>query len=414
MEHCFFLTRKRDSYFNIEKVLSEYSGDISLELIVDSEHEKFITQNFKEHLNGFYVIDELSFEACREVIESSIGRTDVNGKSSIVCTDEPSLIIAAKLREYFNIEGAKPHRYVPFENKRIMKQILAARGIKIPNFVDFNGVLTAKSLSSYHDYIVSTVDTPYIVKPIASGGSQRVGLIRDYGELKKWYSKNFSADIAFEINEFIYGKMYHCDSFIVDGEIKFSAVSEYMYPCLEFVCGKPLGSFPLDENDELYGKILKFNSVVLEALNIPDGASHLEVIVTPNGDIIFIEIGARPPGAVVCFMHEKNYGINLYEMILRYELGMDIDFTVKGNPFFAWVYLSTYPGTIKSINEPVFNSDADIRWHVKNGDVIGNFPSSIISGSSAHILLHNPDYKGLLADIDMLRDYVPYEIYGAD
>lgn len=408
MHYCFFIIRKRAEYFNIERVRKAHDAEIRFILIVTEQNQGLIDTDFKKNMHDVHVVKEINFETCSEIIKDRTGLKDLNGKASIVCTDEPLLITAARLREYFNIKGARPCQYVPFLKKSTMKQILSAKNVKVPKFMDFDGINTAKALPEYHDHINSILGSPYVVKPLASGGSTHVAKIGDHKELGTWYAKHFAAETEYEVNEYVPGDMYHCDSFIVDGEVKASAVYKYFYPCLDFLSGLPLGSVPLDKGSKLYNEILKFNHQVVDILRPPNGATHLEVIVNDNSEIVFIEIGARPVGGSATLINEKNYKINWYELTLRSELGLDLDFTVKEDLYHSVVYLSTYPGIVRSLNVPALKGRSEIKWFIKAGDKIDKFPSSIVEGASAVISFYNSNYSELLSDFELLKHHKPY------
>lgn len=408
MRYCFFIIRKRAEYFNIESVIKENGAGTRFILIVAEQNQGSIDADFKKSMHNIHVVKEISFGTCSEIIKEETGFNDLNDKACIVCTDEPLQMTVARLREHFNMKGAKPWEYVPFAKKSTMKQILSAKNIKVPKFMGFDGVNTAKALPEYHDHINSILGSPYIIKPLASGGSTHVAMISDHNDLETWYAKHFAVDIEYEVNEFISGDMYHCDSFIVDGEIKFSAVYKYFYPCLDFLSGLPLGSLPLDQGSKLYEEILSFNHEVIDALRPPNGATHLEVMINDNSEIVFIEIAARPVGGSATLINEKNYKINWYELTLRSELGLDLDFTVQEDLYHSVVYLSTYPGVVSSLNVPALKSRSEIKWFIKPGDKIDKFPSSIVEGASAVISFYNSNYSELLSDFELLKRHKPY------
>ena len=405
MKYCFFIIKKRAAYFNIEKILK----GSNTRFILIAPEGNLIDADFKKNMHSCHIVKDFNLEECIKLIKKETKCNNLKDKAVIVCTDEALLMTAAKIREYFNIKGARPYQYVSFKNKRIMKQILTSSGIKTPKFIDFDGVNTINNLKDYHEYINSILDGAlYLVKPLASGSSIGVAIIKNYLDLKKWYLKYFDPNDEYGIDEFIPGEMYHCDSFSLNGKIKFVSVYKYLYPNLDFLSGKPLGSAPLNKASKLYKNIIEFNRKTLKALRPPNGATHLELMINKKNDITFIEIGSRPPGASIVGSIEKNYGINLYELTLRNELGLELNFKPKENLYHGWVYLSTYPGTVRSLNVPKLRSKMDITWLIKPKDKIKKSPSSVMDGISAKLDIYNPKYNDLLKDCELLKEHKPY------
>lgn len=406
MKYCFIIANSRLDYFNIDKVAAD-AKDVRFVLIIESHFLPKVSANFKKYCHNILALDAIEYNLCQESIQSlQISSVNLH-KSCIVCTDEKSLITAAKLREFFGIDGARVYQHVPFSSKRLMKQILSVSGITVPRFVDFNGELTKTALQEYHNSLKNLFKNSYVVKPLDGGGSADTAIIDNYSDLLNWYNKFYSSNDNYTAEEHIGGTFYHCDSFVVDKKIKFVAAFEYLFPNLDFTFGKPIGGFPLQKDSELANKILEFNQKVLDALQPPDGALHLEFFIK-NQKIVFIEIGARPGGKTIVLCHEKNSGINLYEYTLRHELKMPLDFKIKENLFHAWVSLAQSPGVVRKLNIPKLDSKIDIDWKIKVGDKIEKYPSSLKDGVAADIILFNPDYSKLIKDINTLRTHPAY------
>ncbi|MBN2478761.1 MAG: ATP-grasp domain-containing protein [Parachlamydiales bacterium] len=409
MRYCFILAVSRFSYYNIEKILRDLPEKINFVLIVDEEHQKNVPDSFKTHLSNIFVIEKIDFEICKQIIKSQRKKGNYNPKDSIVCADEKSLITAAQLREYFNLSGPKPYEYVPFSSKRIMKQILSIANVKVPKFVDFEGILTKNELSKYHFSLYDLFKGPYVVKPLDGGGSEDTAIIKNFENLQKWYDKSFSYKNNYTAEQYIEGTFYLCDSFVYNKQIKFTEISEYLCPNLNFTFGFPIGAIPLRKNTQLRERALNLNKEVVKALNPPNGGLHLEFFVEKqSNELIFLEIGARPPGKNICFMHEKNFDVNLYELTLRCELGLPLNINLKENLYHSLIHLACYPGIVNKLNPPKLKSHTEIAWHIKINDNISRYPLSLKEGVAADILLQNTNYDELLEDFYMLKTHKPY------
>lgn len=393
MKKCTFIVNSRHSYFNLDKLSID---DWAFHLIIEKNYSENVSVPFLERMQQVDVVDVIDVASCIDLIPPDT--------ACVVCCDENLLLIAAKLRALLNIKGAKPGDYIPFSSKRIMKQILAALDIAVPKFFDFDGDMGAEPL---HQMASRILGNTYIVKPLNGASSKGVGKISRLEDLEAWFCKSFQREESYTVEEFIDGDMYFCDSFVLNGEITFSEVSKYLYPCLDFVKGKPLGAYPIKNQD-----VLNFNEEIIRALKPPNGALHMECMIQ-NGKLFFIEIGARPPGKTAVLVHEKNYGVNLYEATLKTELGLPYDFKIQEDLYHSWIVLSSYPGVVHKLNPPKLRSEMTLDWAIKEGDVIDSYPSHINHAHSAFLELYSKNYEDLLADIEILKVHKPYLDWGA-
>ncbi|PIS01587.1 MAG: hypothetical protein COT84_01570 [Chlamydiae bacterium CG10_big_fil_rev_8_21_14_0_10_35_9] len=391
MKTCTFIANSRHAYFNLPSLPSE---GWNFELIIEEPYE--VSSDFAALMTQIHRVKKIDFDTCHPIICKTT--------KAIVCCDEKLLLTAAQLRKSLNIPGARPSQYFPFSSKRIMKEILSCIPLKIPSFVDFDSRF---SLEELHANFSRLFPNGYIVKPLDSGASMNVAKIKCFQELETWYDHAFNRAEEYTAEELIEGDMYFCDSFVLDGKIQFSTVSKYLYPCLDFVNGRPLGAYPVEQE-----AVSRFNQKIIDTLAPPDGALHMECI-EQDGELFFIEIGARPPGKSAVACHEKNFGINLYECTLRNELGLPIDFTIKTNLYHSWVVLSTYPGVVHQLNPPALKSHHKIHWKIQKGDTIASYPPHINAGYSAFLELYNKDYKELLEDLEYLKTHKPYLDWGS-
>ena len=403
MNYCFIISNARLDYFNIQKVKKETSN-VEFILIYQKEGKSIPSEDFIGHMDHIFALNNITLESCSEVIASFI---DNSTKASIVCTDEIHLLTCARLREKFKLRGARAYQYMRFLDKILMKQILNINYIKVPKFmcVDFNYV--GNFFEEYHQFITSHLKVPYIIKPNDGGASESVAAINSSQDLINWYKNNYQPDRVFEVEEYITGDFFMCDSFVIDGKIIFCTPSQYIYPCLDFLSGKIMGLFPLPSQDPMFETIMKFNKRVVKALQPPNGSLHMEFFIK-NGKITFIEIGARPPGKATCLLHEKNYNVNLYELTLRETLGLPIMLDVKENLYHGWFGFSTYPNKVNILHMPNLKSKLDLEWKIKVNDIISKFPLSINEGMSAEMVLYNPNFQEFMMDIETLKSFKPY------
>lgn len=404
MEYCFFISNARLDYFNIEKVVESLDRPVRFVLIHSKQAANRVSENFKMHMEEVFAVDCIDFDTCKTILKSFVS---AGFKISVVCTDEPLLVTCAQLRQHFDLLGAKPYQYIPFNSKISMKQIVSARGVRVPRFLNFDVKSFEKNLRECHQFMFKLFDGAYVVKPIDGGACELTAKIVNVEDLLKWVETTYDPKLSYDVEEFIEGDFYHVDSFVVNNKVQFCGVSKYLFPCLEFLLGKTLGSYVIQKDTPLYEKILIFNKKVIDALQPPDGATHLEFFVRGD-ELIFIEIGARPAGKAVCVSYERNHNINLYEMTLRHELNIPLNINVKDGLYWGWLSFSSFPGTVMKLNPPLLKSQIHLDWKVKIGDEIQKYPNSLSEGVSAETFIYNENYEELMEDVEILKNHKAY------
>jgi hypothetical protein len=146
----------------------------------------------------------------------------------------------------------------------------------------------------------------------------------------------------FGIEEFIDGPIFHCDSVLVDGEIRFVSVGKYLANPSAYSAGGVFGTVLVDDA-ELLPRIHKMNEAVLNALGLKDGTAHLELFRTAADELVFCEVASRPPGGAIPQVIQWQYGFDIVEAQIRIDAGLPVSLgrtTATGTCGF----LSFYPG----------------------------------------------------------------------
>jgi biotin carboxylase len=213
----------------------------------------------------------------------------------IECLWEPFMILAAKLREHFGLPGLTAAETIPFRDKEIMKQKLDAAGIRTPRHASVTSVLACREAAAS----IGFPATPIVLKPIAGAGSADTYRVDTEEDLEAVLPKlRHVPEVSVE--EFIEGTDYTYDTICVDGKIEHFNVSFYrpralQARSLEWV--SPQTVVLRDVEDKKLRGGIEMGEAVLKALDFRTGFTHMEWFLTPQGEVVFGEIGARPPGA---------------------------------------------------------------------------------------------------------------------
>jgi biotin carboxylase len=329
-------------------------------------------------------------------------------KFDFLTHDEYSLAIVGKLRDAFNTGSPGFNQVNKFLTKTTMKEVLNDK-IRIPKYVFFDYKEYIQNKEQYLNQIAQTLEFPIFAKPVDNAGACNTSKILSKEELVRWAEEHKSSS-NFELDEFVNGTLYHIDSLIFNNKIIFSQVAKYAYPCFDFLQGKPVASIVVPDLDSESTEMKNFNKQVIKAISpVPNGGTHLEVFKKSNGELVFVEIAARTPGALVPQMYEKYYGFKIEELHFRLQMGKMPSVNSNKKYYSAWVAYPIQEGIVTALRSPTVKSQYDIIWKVKVGDKLSN-PIEL-KDSALTILLWNDNYDVLREDFEYLTStFKPFTV----
>jgi biotin carboxylase len=210
----------------------------------------------------------------------------------VECLWEPYMILAARLREELDLPGLTVAQTVPFRDKEQMKQLLDAAGLRTPRHHATETVAGVWAAAERLGF-------PLIVKPIAGAGSADTYRADSAAELDAILPMLAHVPQV-SVEEFIDGQEFTYDTICADGRVLFENICWYRpRPLLtrmhEWISPTTMALRDLDLPDLQGGREL--GGAVLKVLGFRDGFTHMEWYRKADGEVVFGEIGARPPGA---------------------------------------------------------------------------------------------------------------------
>jgi len=244
----------------------------------------------REHLSAYLRVD--SFQDEQKVVAAVADVAARVPLHRVECLWEPYLILAARMRERLGLPGLTVEKTIPFRDKEVMKRIVDAAGIRTPHHYSattVDGVVEAAESIGY----------PVIVKPIAGAGSESTHKVGSREELDR-ILPGLRGVHEVSVEEFVQGRDMTFDTLAVDGEIVHENVATYIPRALdmkdnEWISPITLVYRDLDRPELAPGR--EMGRRVMAALGFETGYTHMEWYLTPSGEAVFGEIGARSPGA---------------------------------------------------------------------------------------------------------------------
>ncbi len=348
---------------------------------------------------------EYEYDELLQIVEGLF--KSYNKKIQLVSFNEFSIENVSKLKEAFKI-SAQPSKLISLlRDKKQCKDFLEQLDIRVPK----NSYCSTLQNFQY-DYISQKIARKFVLKPFNSAGSDGVFIVNNQNELD--YALKCIGDTNliknYEVEEFIEGRLFHCDSIVKDGNIVFMECCEYNCVTYNFQQGSPLGSMMIKEG-QLKQKILDFSAHVIKCLGVIEGSQHLEVFVTDKEEIVFLEIGPRLPGIIMVKAYEKIFGINLInvEIGLLFNNGdlLKNDFNYNNYAFFMMYPYSR--GKIIKKNDLTTPINTTITYLKEIGDTITHNAKSNLD-ATAIILGWDTDYEIVRHTFFEREKFNPYTI----
>lgn len=221
-------------------------------------------------------------------------RRHFHGRSldRIECLWEPGVLLAAALRREFAVDGLDVDRAGRFRDKEAMKAALDAANIRTPRH------FAADSIAACQD-AVEKIGFPAILKPIAGAGSADTYRVNDADEMRAVLPLLRHVPLV-SVEEFVDGEEYTFDTITIDGNVAYYNVAWYRPRPLiarsnEWISPQVIALRHVDQPELAGGVRMGFD--VIRALEFDTGFTHMEWYRKADGEVVFGEIGARPPGA---------------------------------------------------------------------------------------------------------------------
>jgi hypothetical protein len=211
----------------------------------------------------------------------------------------------AMVREHLGIPGMDAATARNFRDKDQMKTVLETAGVPCARHRLAAGAAEAAEFAALAGF-------PLVVKPPAGAGAKSTFRLDDRADLDAWLEVAPPApDRPALIEEFLTGEEGSYDSVMIDGEIVWDSISDYLPTPLE-VLRNPWMQWvvllPRDVSGPGYAGIRQVAPTALLALGLRTGLTHMEWFRRPDGSVAVSEVGARPPGAqitsMLCYAHD--------------------------------------------------------------------------------------------------------------
>jgi biotin carboxylase len=262
----------------------------------------------KEYSDYFYDVSVLEkdiiLEKCKEI--------GINGIITIA-TDICIPTIAYVAHE-LNLPGNSVECSLLTTNKSLMRKCFEENNIRSPHSI---------TVSEFNPDDFKNFNYPLIIKPSDRSGSLGVIKVNSLEECKTAIENaiNCSFSKTCVVEEYIKGKEVSVETISFKGEHRMITITDKVITSepyfVELAHHQP-SSFP----DHIQNKILDITYAILNATKVENGASHVELMITADGDVYPIEIGSRMGGDFIgSDLVQLSTGFDYVQAVLDIALG---------------------------------------------------------------------------------------------
>lgn len=299
----------------------------------------------------------------------------IDGILSFAC--DPGVVTAAYVAEKMELPSSGPYESIEIlQNKGKFRKFLTDNNFNVPVAKQYTDIETALNDTEMFNW-------PVIVKPTDSAGSKGVTKVVEKSELRDAinYALKFSHSNEFIIEDFLekIGDSSDCDSFSVDGELKFVSFSAQKF---DENCENPYtpaaytwpASISKEHQEELTNEIQR----LLKLLDMKNSIYNIETRECTNGKAYIMECSPRGGGNRLAEMIRYMTGVDMITNIVKSALGMELDVIEQKELKDNWAEIilhSEKEGTFEKlwISEEISSNIVENDLWIETGAHVGGF-----------------------------------------
>jgi biotin carboxylase len=204
-------------------------------------------------------------------------------------------------------------------HKLAMRDVLAAAGIPQPPFAPLRSEADGQDA-------LALAGLPGVLKPVDSGGQRAVFRIESIDDLRANATEALAESPTGEaiVEAFVDGIELNGIVIARDGAARLLTLSDRLRPPgIGFGVGW-IHVYPPSIPDEQLGRAERIAEDSVRALGLRDGIAFPQLIASPDGAVVVVEVAARIAGGQMADLVRHAVGVDLVEIALRQALGEDV------------------------------------------------------------------------------------------
>lgn len=323
-----------------------------------------------KHADYHAVVNIVDEKACLEYAK----KNHIDGV--LTAATDYGVLTAAYIAKEMDLPGLK------YDVAKLIKNKYLVRKCLFEHKVDDTEQAFEVNVDTDIDEISEKLTYPVMVKPCDGSGSRGASRVNSSEELKNAceYAMDGSITHRAEIETFIFGKEYGAESLVVNGGVHVLGVMQKWMTEPPYYA--ELGhSIPTDLNPEIEKKVINCVINAIKALGVNFGSINMDMLITPDGKVYIIDIGARMGGNMIgpCIV-PYGTGVDYMAAMIQNAVNDPVDFSEKEKCAVATKLLAFDAGIVKripDIHEIEKKFDVEIYHHLKVGMKVNKYHTNL-------------------------------------
>ncbi len=288
-----------------------------------------------------------------------------------------SVLTMSRIAKEMHLSGINYNSAKIIKNKAsVRKRLFEAQADDTDNSYEIDSIEAI-------DEILHKVKFPIMMKPVDGSGSRGASKVEKAEDFAKAAEFAMSVSITHRAvaEPFIEGKEYGVESFVDNGVVHVLAVMQKDMTKPPYYA--ELGhAIPSGLNPELETKVKTCVYRAICALEINHGSVNMDLLITNEGNVHIVDIGARMGGNLIgSHIIPTGTGIDYMGNMIRAAVGDTTNWKAEWQPIpIATKLLALTPGKVKKLpnfDEIAMLYDVQIEHHIHVGDTITPYRTNL-------------------------------------
>lgn len=323
-----------------------------------------------KHADHHAVVNIVDEKACLEYAKAN--RID----GVLTAATDYGVLTAAYIAKEMGLPGLK------YEVAQLIKNKYEVRKCLYENHVDDTEQAYEVHKDTDIEELAKKIVYPVMVKPCDGSGSRGASRVDKADDLKEACEYAIAGSITniAEIETFIMGREYGAESLVIDGEVHVLGVMKKWMTKPPYYA--ELGhSIPSNLKQEVEEKVKKCVTNAIKALGVKFGSVNMDMLITEDGKVYIIDIGARMGGNMIgpCII-PYGTGIDYMAAMVQNAVGDQADLSAKDKCAVATRLLAFDDGIVKKLpdmKEVEKKFDVEIYHHLEEGMKVNEYHTNL-------------------------------------
>ena len=301
-------------------------------------------------------------------------KENINGV--LTAATDYGVLTAAYIAQEMGLNGLR------YEVAQLIKNKYRVRKCLFEHHVDDTDQAYEVNNETDIEELAKHLNYPVMVKPCDGSGSRGASRVNGASELKAACKYAMAGSITHraEIETFILGKEYGAETLVVDGELHvFGIMQKWMTNPPYYA---ELGhAIPNDLPKDIEEKAINCVKAAIKALGVNTGSVNMDMLITEDGKVYIIDIGARMGGNMIgsCVI-PYGTGVDYMANMIRNAVGDKADLVACEHGAVATRLLAFGDGVVKRL--PDFEKiekeyGVEVYHHLEIGQVVREYHTNL-------------------------------------